>query len=84
LGGYRRRHVLRPSSKDDGHELGSVRGTYSDSRGRDVIEFLNDSETLRVTIRGVAFGPNLAPARPVAPAQLLGFLVSGSTTGSVQ
>jgi hypothetical protein len=37
-------------------------GTYSDSRGRDVIEFLNDSETLRVTIRGVAFGPNLAPA----------------------
>jgi hypothetical protein len=30
-------------------------GTYSDSRGRDVIEFLNDGETLRVTIRGVAF-----------------------------
>jgi hypothetical protein len=33
-------------------------GTYSDSRGSDVIDFLNDGETLRVTIRGVEFAGN--------------------------
>jgi hypothetical protein len=34
-------------------------GTYTDARGRDAIAFLNDGETLRVTIRGVEFsGPD--------------------------
>src|SRR6266481_7816114 len=41
-------------------------GTYSDARGRDVIAFLNDGETLRTTIRGVEFaGPDFDGLSPV-------------------
>jgi hypothetical protein len=53
-------------------------GTYSDARGREVIAFLNDGETLRTTIRGVEFaGSDFDGMSPVdSSANLAGFTLN--------